>query len=149
MQDHTPPSEDLHTWMGLRWAGQDWAVRASHLSMVFRSRALSPNPSQAGSPMPVDVEVHGGVPVFVQPLPQVLQPVAGGHPHTADAPLGGLSPLPAGSGWVVAIKSARGSALGCRVDSLSGPFQARAEGGVLVHDQREWRVMTPRTDWHA
>ena len=143
MHDHSG-ADDLQTWMGLRWAGQCLALRVSQLAMVFRSRAPASAPSQSAA-LPVDVEVHAGVPVFVQPLSHLLQPLVhegGTWPATPDT-------LSAGAGWVVALKVPSGSALGCRVDSLVGPFQARAEGGVLVHDQREWRIMTPRTDWHA
>jgi len=146
VQDVAPaPADGLHTWMGLRWSGQALAVRASQLAMVFRSRAPASGPAQAGAALPVDVEVHAGVPVFVQPVPHVLVPLS----QEAGALSSAAPPLQPGAGWVVALKVPQGSALGCRVDSLVGPFQARAEGGVLVHDQREWRIMIPRTDWHA
>jgi hypothetical protein len=116
-------------WLGLRIDGQKMALSMSKVSAVFRSHM----PNDAGSSQTIDVEVHGGGPVFMIPIGLLFNEAT----DTIE-----LEPKP--DAWVVVLSRDLGENLGVRVDQVHGPFQAQPADGLVMDRHESWQVLTPR-----
>ena len=91
---------------------------------------------------PLDVEVHGGVPVFLADLHGLLAPDA--MPPEPPTDMAAHAQRP----WVVALRPSdeeRGpSALtGLRVEGVRGPIRAPSQDGAVQWDGLAWPVVQP------
>ena len=127
--DNRPLSSGpLFQWLGVKWQGANYAISLNSIAAVFKDVQASPSNS---SHLQLDVAVHDGSAIFMKPfsdcfaLPPklLLQP-------SRDLPQ-----------WAIVLNPPISSATGCRVQSVVGPFWAKAGLASLDHDGQSWAVV--------
>ena len=127
--DNRPLSNGpLFQWLGVQWQGSNYAISLNSIAAVFKDTQT--NPSNA-SHLQLDVAVHDGSAIFMKAFSDCFA-IPPRHPSQAS------SELPQ---WAIVLNPAVSSATGCRVQSVVGPFWAKAGLASLDHDAQTWTVV--------
>ena len=127
--DNRPLSNGpLFQWLGVQWQGSNYAISLNSIAAVFKDTQA--NPSNA-SHLQLDVAVHDGSAIFMKAFSDCFA-IPPRHPSQAS------SELPQ---WAIVLNPAVSSATGCRVQSVVGPFWAKAGLAFLDHDAQTWTVV--------
>jgi hypothetical protein len=127
--DNRPLSNGpLFQWLGVQWQGSNYAISLNSIAAVFKDTQA--NPSNA-SHLQLDVAVHDGSAIFMKAFSDCFA-IPPRHPSQAS------SELPQ---WAIVLNPAVSSATGCRVQSVVGPFWAKAGLASLDHDAQTWTVV--------
>ena len=127
--DNRPLSNGpLFQWLGVQWQGSNYAISLNSIAAVFKDTQA--NPSNA-SHLQLDVAVHDGSAIFMKAFsdcfaipPKDLSQASNELPQ-----------------WAIVLNPAVSSATGCRVQSVVGPFWAKAGLASLDHDAQTWTVV--------
>ena len=136
MHENTPSEFDnrplsngpLFQWLGVQWQGSNYAISLNSIAAVFKDTQA--NPSNA-SHLQLDVAVHDGSAIFMKAFSDCF----------AIPPMDlsqASNELPQ---WAIVLNPAVSSATGCRVQSVVGPFWAKAGLASLDHDAQTWTVV--------
>lgn len=127
--DHQPLSNGpLFQWLGVQWQGHNFAVSLNSIAAVFKAAQL---PASSTMPSQLDVAVHDGHAVFMKAFSECFTlPPHLPSQDTYEQPQ-----------WAIALHSAWPAAVGCRVQSVMGPFWAKAGLTTLDHDGQQWTVI--------
>ena len=127
--DNRPLSNGpLFQWLGVQWQGSNYAISLNSIAAVFKDTQA--NPSNA-SHLHLDVAVHDGSAIFMKAFSDCFA-IPPRHPSQAS------NELPQ---WAIVLNPAASSATGCRVQSVVGPFWAKAGLASLDHDAQTWTVV--------
>ena len=127
--DNRPLSNGpLFQWLGVQWQGSNYAISLNSIAAVFKDTQT--NPSNA-SHLQLDVAVHDGSAIFMKAFSDCFA-IPPRHPSQASNEL---------SQWAIVLNPAASSATGCRVQSVVGPFWAKAGLASLDHDAQTWTVV--------
>ena len=127
--DNRPLSNGpLFQWLGVQWQGSNYAISLNSIAAVFKDAQISPSNTPH---VQLDVAVHDGSAIFMKAFSEcfALYP----DPHIQPS-----SELPQ---WVIVLSPPMSSATGCRVQSVVGPFWAKAGLASLDHDGQSWTVV--------
>ena len=104
------------------------AISLNSIAAVFKDTQASTSES---AHLQLDVAVHDGSAIFMKAFSEcfALSP----NPHIQPS-----SELPQ---WVIVLSPPMSSATGCRVQSVVGPFWAKAGLASLDHDGQSWSVV--------
>lgn len=122
------PSSSVQDWLAVWVDTTRVMLPAQEVHAVFSAQ----HPPRDDAIAPLDVEIHGGVPVFMVDLKDGLS-----APSVSDASLA----LP----WVVAWRTGDDeqgthALKGCRVAGIRGPVRASAHNGMVEFDGLAWPV---------
>ena len=127
--DNRPLSNGpLFQWLGVQWQGSNYAISLNSIAAVFKDTQA--NPSNA-SHLQLDVAVHDGSAIFMKAFSECFA-IPPRHPSQASCEL---------FQWAIVLNPAVSSATGCRVQSVVGPFWAKAGLASLDHDAQTWTVV--------
>ena len=127
--DNRPLSNGpLFQWLGVQWQGTHYAISLNSIAAVFKDNQTSP--SSASQPQ-LDVAVHDGSAIFMKTFSECFALPPNLHVQP-------LSDLPQ---WAIVLNPPMSSATGCRVQSVVGPFWAKAGLASLDHDGQSWTVV--------
>ena len=147
MLENTPPEPDarplssgpLFQWLGIQCQGARYAISLNSISAVFKS---SPLPASDVSQLKLDVAVHEGGVVYMKAFETCFDissaSSSSSFSATTDSPE-----------WAMVLHSAGPSATGCRVQSVAGPFWAKAGLSSLEHEGQHWAVVHRSGGQHA
>jgi hypothetical protein len=127
--DNRPLSSGpLFQWLGVQWQGSNYAISLNSIAAVFKDAQASP-PNSAS--LQLDVAVHDGSAIFMKAFSEcfALPPNVNFQPSN-DLPQ-----------WAIVLNPPTSSAKGCRVQSVVGPFWAKAGLATLDHDRQSWAVV--------
>jgi len=127
--DNRPLSSGpLFQWLGVQWQGTNYAISLNSIAAVFKDTQASPSNA---SHLSLDVAVHDGSAIFMKAFSDcfALPPTL----HVQSS-----SDMPQ---WVIVLNPPMSSATGCRVQSVVGPFWAKAGLASLDHDGQSWMVV--------
>ena len=127
--DNRPLSNGpLFQWLGVQWQGGNYAISLNSIAAVFKGTQASPSNAPH---LQLDVSVHDGSAIFMKAFSECFAlPL---NPHIQPS-----SELPQ---WVIVLNPPISSATGCRVQSVVGPFWAKAGLSSLDHDGQSWTVV--------
>ena len=127
--DNRPLSNGpLFQWLGVQWQGSNYAISLNSIAAVFKDTQASPSNA---SHLQLDVAVHDGSAIFMKAFSDCF----------AIPPMDlsqASNELPE---WAIVLNPAVSSATGCRVQSVVGPFWAKAGLATLDHDGQAWTVV--------
>ncbi len=124
-------------WLGATMGQLRLAIELRELGAVFKSGTTS---NLLGKLAPLDIELHAGTPVFMTTLQALFEPTPG-VPVEASSAQGE---------WVVTRQHPNGSLLGCRVQSVHGPFYAHTTSSdSVMFEGRSWTVFSPKGLTHG
>ena len=127
--DNRPLSNGpLFQWLGVQWQGSNYAISLNSIAAVFKDAQISPSNTPH---VQLDVAVHDGSAIFMKHFSDCFALPPNLH-------LQPLSDLPQ---WAIALNLPMSSATGCRVQSVVGPFWAKAGLASLDHDGQSWAVV--------
>ena len=127
--DNRPLSNGpLFQWLGVQWQGSNYAISLNSIAAVFKDTQA--NPSNA-SHLQLDVAVHDGSAIFMKAFSDCF----------AIPPMDLSQASSDLSQWAIVLNPAVSSATGCRVQSVVGPFWAKAGLASLDHDAQTWTVV--------
>ena len=127
--DNRPLSNGpLFQWLGVQWQGSNYAISLNSISAVFKSSQVAP---PGASSIQLDVAVHDGNAIFMKSFSDCFALPPNGHSQTS-------SEL---TQWAIVLNPPISSATGCRVQSVVGPFWAKAGLATLDHDGQAWAVV--------
>ena len=127
--DNRPLSNGpLFQWLGVQWQGAHYAISLNSIAAVFKD---TPATSSSTSRIQLDVAVHDGSAIFMKAFSDCFA-IPPRHPSQASSEL---------SQWAIMLNPAASSATGCRVQSVVGPFWAKAGLASLDHDAQTWTVV--------
>lgn len=127
--DNRPLSNGpLFQWLGVQWQGANYAISLNSIAAVFKNTPTKPS---SESPIPLDVAVHDGSAIFIKSFSHCFALPPNGHSQTS-------SEL---TQWAIVLNPPISSATGCRVQSVVGPFWAKAGLATLDHDGKAWTVV--------
>ena len=127
--DNRPLSSGpLFQWLGVQWQGTNYAISLNSIAAVFKDTQVSPSNA---SHLQLDVAVHDGSAIFMKAFSDCF--AIPQKPHSQAS-----SEL---SQWAIVLNPAVSSATGCRVQSVVGPFWAKAGLASLDHDGQSWTVV--------
>ena len=127
--DNRPLSSGpLFQWLGVKWQGANYAISLNSIAAVFKDVQASPSNS---SPLQLDVAVHDGSAIFMKHFSDCFALPPNLHLQPS-------SNLPQ---WAIVLNPPLSSATGCRVQSVVGPFWAKAGLTSLDHDGQSWTVV--------
>ena len=127
--DNRPLSNGpLFQWLGVQWQGAHFAISLNSIAAVFKDMQTSPSNA---SHLQLDVAVHDGSAIFMKAFSEcfALTPNPNFQP-SSDLPQ-----------WAIVLKPPMSSATGCRVQSVVGPFWAKAGLATIDHDGQSWAVV--------
>jgi len=127
--DNRPLSSGpLFQWLGVQWQGANYAISLNSITAVFKNtQADTPSVSS----IQLDVTVHDGSAIFMKSFSHCFALPPNGHSQTS-------SEL---TQWAIVLNPPMSSATGCRVQSVVGPFWAKAGLATLDHDGQAWTVV--------
>jgi hypothetical protein len=127
--DNRPLSSGpLFQWLGVQWQGTHYAISLNSIAAVFKDTQASTSES---AHLQLDVAVHDGSAIFMKAFSDCF----------AIPPMDlsqASNELPQ---WAIVLNPALSSATGCRVQSVVGPFWAKAGLASLDHDAQTWTVV--------
>jgi hypothetical protein len=127
--DNRPLSNGpLFQWLGVQWQGSNYAISLNSIAAVFKDAQISPSNTPHDQ---LDVAVHDGNAIFMKAFSDCFA-IPQKHPSQASSKL---------SQWVIVLNPPMSSATGCRVQSVVGPFWAKAGLAYLDHDGQSWTVV--------
>jgi hypothetical protein len=127
--DNKPLSNGpLFQWLGVQWQGSNYAISLNSIAAVFKDSQASPF---NGLHLQLDVAVHDGHAIFMKSFSAcfVLPPNLHVQP-SSDLPQ-----------WAIVLNPPLSSATGSRVQSVVGPFWAKAGLASVDHDGQSWTVV--------
>ena len=127
--DNRPLSNGpLFQWLGVQWQGANYAISLNSIAAVFKDVQASPSNA---SHLQLDVAVHDGSAIFMKPFSDCFALPPNLHLQPSiDLPQ-----------WAIVLNPPMSSATGCRVQSVVGPFWAKAGLASLDHDCQSWTVV--------
>jgi len=127
--DNRPLSSGpLFQWLGVQWQGTHYAISLNSIAAVFKDTQASTSES---AHLQLDVAVHDGSAIFMKAFSDCFALSPNFHfQHSNDLPQ-----------WVIVLSPPMSSATGCRVQSVVGPFWAKAGLASLDHDGQSWMVV--------
>ena len=136
MLENTPSEFDnrpltngpLFQWLGVQWHGSNYAISLNSIAAVFKDVQASPSNS---SHLQLDVAVHDGSAIFMKSFSDCFALPPNDYSHDS-------SEL---TQWAIVLNPPVSSAKGCRVQSVVGPFWAKAGLASLDHDGQSWAVV--------
>jgi len=148
MLENTPPEPDarplssgpLFQWLGIQCQGARYAISLNSISAVFKS---SPLPASDVSQLKLDVAVHEGGVVYMKDFETCFD-ISSSNSTSSSSSSTTASPE-----WALVLHSAGPSATGCRVQSVAGPFWAKAGLTSLEHEGQHWAVVHRSGGQHA
>ena len=127
--DNRPLSSGpLFQWLGVQWQGTNYAISLNSIAAVFKDTQASPSNA---SHLSLDVAVHDGSAIFMKAFSDCFALPPNLHLQPS-------SDLPQ---WDIVLNPPMSSATGCRVQSVVGPFWAKAGLASLDHDGQRWTVV--------
>ena len=129
-------SGPLFQWLGVQWQGTNYAISLNSISAVFKTSHSHPSNS---SNLELDVAVHDGCVIFMKAFPECFATTS---THDFQAPDTSLQ-------WALVLHSAMPAVMGCRVQSVVGPFWAKSGLASLDHDGQTWTVVHRSGVMHA
>ena len=121
-------SGPLFQWLGVKWQGKHYAISLNHISAVFKT---SPSTPSDASNFNLDVAVHDGGVVFIKEFQACFDVPSSAETHQPNE-----TPQ-----WAIVLHSALASNIGCRVQSVVGPFWAKSGLASLEHEGQQWVVV--------
>ena len=121
-------SGPLFQWLGVKWQGKHYAISLNHISAVFKT---SPSTPSDASNVNLDVAVHDGGVVFIQEFQACFDVPSSAETHQPNE-----TPQ-----WAIVLHSALAANVGCRVQSVVGPFWAKSGLASLEHEGQQWVVV--------
>ena len=121
-------SGPLFQWLGVKWQGKHYAISLNHISAVFKT---SPSTPSDASNFNLDVAVHDGGVVFIQEFQACFDIPSRAENHQPNE-----TPQ-----WAIVLHSALANNIGCRVQSVVGPFWAKSGLASLEHEGQQWVVV--------
>jgi hypothetical protein len=118
----------LFQWLGVQWQGSNYAISLNSIAAVFKDAQISPSYTPH---VQLDVAVHDGNAIFMKSFSDCFALPPNGHSQTS-------SEL---TQWAIVLNPPISSATGCRVQSVVGPFWAKAGLASLDHDGQQWTVV--------
>lgn len=151
MLENTPSEPDtrplssgpLFQWLGVQWQGARYAISLNSISAVFKS---SPLPASDVSQMKLDVAVHEGGVVYMKAFETCFDISSSNSTSSSSSSFSSTTDSPE---WALVLHSAGPSATGCRVQSVAGPFWAKAGLTSLEHEGQHWAVVHRSGGQHA
>jgi hypothetical protein len=129
-------SGPLFQWLGVQWQDKHYAISLNHISAVFKT---SPSIPSAGSNFNLDVAVHDGGVVFMKAFEACFDIPDSTETHPP-------STMPQ---WSIVLHSALAANIGCRVQSVVGPFWAKSGLAFIEHESQQWAVVQRCGEAHA
>ena len=127
--DNRPLSNGpLFQWLGVQWQGAHYAISLNSIAAVFKD---TPATSSSTSSIQLDVAVHDGSAIFMKSFSDCFALPPNDYSHAS-------SEL---TQWAIVLNPPVSSATGCRVQSVVGPFWAKAGLASLDHDGQQWTVV--------
>jgi hypothetical protein len=127
--DNRPLSNGpLFQWLGVQLHGANYAISLNSIAAVFKDVQASPSHA---SHLQLDVAVHDGSAIFMKHFSDCFALPPNLHLQPS-------SDLPQ---WAIVLNPPMSSATGCRVQSVVGPFWAKAGLAALDHDSQSWTVV--------
>ena len=127
--DNRPLSNGpLFQWLGVQWEGANYAISLNSIAAVFKDVQASPSNA---SHLQLDVAVHDGSAIFMKPFSDCFALPPNLHWQPSSDLLQ----------WAIVLNPPMSSATGCRVQSVVGPFWAKAGLASLDHDGQSWTVV--------
>ena len=127
--DNRPLSNGpLFQWLGVQWQGAHYAISLNNIAAVFKD---TPATSSSTSSIQLDVAVHDGSAIFMKPFSDCFALPPNDYSQAT-------SEL---THWTIVLNPPVSSAIGCRVQSVVGPFWAKAGLASLDHDGQQWTVV--------
>lgn len=124
-------------WLGAMLGQERLAIQLIHVGAVFKSASST---AAKAALAPLDLETHGGMPVFMTSFLALFEPLTGRH----------AAPPSLAGEWVVTRRHPNNALVGCRVQSVHGPFYAFPEGNEAVSfEGKRWTVCAPKGLHHA
>jgi hypothetical protein len=124
-------------WLGATLGQERIAIALNELGAVFKSGTTA---TLQATLAPLDLELHAGSPVFMTTLRALFEPTPG-TPGVAASEHGE---------WVITRQHPHGSLLGCRVQTVHGPFYAHPESNdTVMFEGKAWTVFTPKGLTHG
>ena len=133
------PSLSAHDWLAIWVGAKRMMLPLQRVHAVFSAQ----NAPQDASIAPLEVEIHGGTPVFLSSLDELLTELAPAEPSQEASPEStSVQSLP----WVVALRGSEedvgAQALrGVRVEGIQGPLQAISQNGSVMWEGQAWPVV--------
>lgn len=125
----SPPS----AWMGVQMGHHQYAISVTDILALFHAEQV--NPSDA--PLPLDVVVHGGAPVFNVPLGQLFElPRVHDNADTRGA-------------WILVRRLSSGLQLGCRVQKVQGPLSGQVLDSEVLDGEIAWTIVRAKKEKHG
>ena len=119
-------------WLGATLGQERIAIALNELGAVFKSGTTA---TLQATLAPLDLELHAGSPVFMTTLRALFEPAPGTSVEAASEK----------GEWVITRQHPQGSLLGCRVQTVHGPFYAHPESNDTVKfEGKSWAVFTPK-----
>ena len=127
--DNRPLSNGpLFQWLGVQCQGTNYAISLNSIAAVFKDTQVSPSNS---SHLQLDVAVHDGSAIFMKAFSDCFALPPNGHSQASNEL----------TQWAIVLNPPVSSATGCRVQSVVGPFWAKAGLSSLDHDGQSWAVV--------
>ena len=127
--DNRPLSNGpLFQWLGVQWEGANYAISLNSIAAVFKDVQASPSNATL---IQLDVAVHDGSAIFMKAFSDCF----------ALPPNPNFQPSNHLPQWAIVLNPPMSSATGCRVQSVVGPFWAKAGLASLDHDGQSWTVV--------
>ena len=136
MLENTPSEFDkrplsngpLFQWLGVQWQGTYYAISLNSIAAVFKDTKASPSNAPH---LQLDVAVHDGSAIFMKAFSKCFAlPSNPNFQPPTDLPQ-----------WVIVLNPPMPSAMGCRLQSVVGPFWAKAGLATLDHDGQSWTMV--------
>lgn len=118
-------------WLGIECHNGCWAVVLHQVQQVFQASTSA----SAASVRILDIEVHAGSPIFIQPFEACFS-LPGSLDTTTDDE---------DRRWIVVPQQAGSAMTGCRVHQVLGPFWSAPAEGHVAYDNRVWRIIQALT----
>ena len=133
----SPSESATPLWLGATLGQERLAIRLTDIGAVFKSTSTS---AAHAARAPLDLEMHAGMPVFMTSFETLFEP-SNGHTTAIPSALGE---------WVVVRRHLDGTHVGCRVQSVHGPFHALADDkGCVTFEGKRWSLYAPKGLTHA
>lgn len=133
-------SGPLFQWLGVQWQGHRYAISLNSISAVFKTSLPTASPPSKHN---LDVAVHEGGVVFMKSFETCFD-ISG-----LDSNLSSNQAISEAPQWAIVLHAAGIANAGCRVQTVVGPFWAKAGLATLEHEGQDWTVVHRTGALHA
>jgi len=126
-------SGPLFQWLGVQWQGSNYAISLNSISAVFKTSLSN------SSNINLDVAVHDGCVIFMTAFSECFATTSKHNAQGSDE----------STQWALVLHPAMPAIMGCRVQSVVGPFWAKSGLASLDHDGQSWTVVHRSGVMHA